>query len=200
MKTSKESEITLLTCELMRIFFEKNDLFSFALRFADDVVYASAGHCPPVHGKEEVVRAFKTALPVPCAVESETCEEKILDEKYVMAFYQGELLIDKLRKRVKANIVYRKAEDGSWNIVSLAFAVPSLKLNSNIFPIERKMLRSDKQKEREEMLIDFLLEGLSNKEIARRFSLAEITIKKALSKIYQRYEVKNRVELVKKIS
>ncbi|MBR3722936.1 MAG: response regulator transcription factor [Selenomonadaceae bacterium] len=200
MKTSKESEITLLTCELMRIFFEKNDLFSFALRFADDVVYASAGHCPPVHGKDEVVRAFKTALPVPCAVESETCEEKILDEKYVMAFYQGELLIDKLRKRVKANIVYRKAEDGSWNIVSLAFAVPSLKLNSNIFPIERKMLRSDKQKEREEMLIDFLLEGLSNKEIARRFSLAEITIKKALSKIYQRYEVKNRVELVKKIS
>ncbi|MBO6178175.1 MAG: response regulator transcription factor [Selenomonadaceae bacterium] len=200
MKTSKESEITLLTCELMRIFFEKNDLFSFALRFADDVVYASAGHCPPVHGKEEVVRAFKTALPVPCAVESETCEEKILDEKYVMAFYQGELLIDKLRKRVKANIVYRKAEDGSWNIVSLAFAVPSLKLNSNIFPIERKMLRSDKQKEREEMLIDFLLEGLSNKEIARRFSLAEITIKKALSKIYQRYEVKNRVELIKKIS
>ena len=200
MKTSKESEITLLTCELMRIFFEKNDLFSFALRFADDVVYASAGHCPPVHGKEEVVRAFKTALPVPCAIESETCEEKILDEKYVVAFYQGELLIDKLRKRVKANIVYRKAEDGSWNIVSLAFAVPSLKLNSNIFPIERKMLRSDKQKEREEMLIDFLLEGLSNKEIARRFSLAEITIKKALSKIYQRYEVKNRVELVKKIS
>jgi len=200
MKTSKESEITLLTCELMRIFFEKNDLFSFALRFADDVVYASAGHCPPVHGKDEVVRAFKTALPVPCAVESETCEEKILDEKYVMAFYQGELLIDKLRKRVKANIVYRKAEDGSWNIVSLAFAVPSLKLNSNIFPIERKMLRSDKQKEREEMLIDFLLEGLSNKEIARRFSLAEITIKKALSKIYQRYEVKNRVELIKKIS
>lgn len=200
MKTSKESEITLLTCELMRIFFEKNDLFSFALRFADDVVYASAGHCPPVHGKDEVVRAFKTALPVPCAIESETCEEKILDEKYVVAFYQGELLIDKLRKRVKANIVYRKAEDGSWNIVSLAFAVPSLKLNSNIFPIERKMLRSDKQKEREEMLIDFLLEGLSNKEIARRFSLAEITIKKALSKIYQRYEVKNRVELVKKIS
>ena len=105
MRTSNDGEVAVLTRELMKVFFEKNDLFSFALRFADDVVYASAGHCPPVHGKDGVTRAFKSAVPVPCAIESETCEEKILDEKYVVAFYQGELLIDKLRKRVKANIV-----------------------------------------------------------------------------------------------
>ncbi|MBP3721838.1 MAG: hypothetical protein J6I62_01115 [Selenomonadaceae bacterium] len=36
--------------------------------------------------------------------------------------------------------------------------------------------------------------------MAKRLSLAEITIKKALSKIYQRFGVKNKTELLAKLT
>lgn len=52
---------------------------------------------------------------------------------------------------------------------------------------------------REREVTRLVMEGLSNAEIAERLSLAEITIKKHLSSIYQKTDVKNRRELMAKI-
>lgn len=53
--------------------------------------------------------------------------------------------------------------------------------------------------EREVDVTRLVLEGLSNVEIAQRLNLAEITIKKHLTSIYEKIGVKNRVELMAKI-
>jgi DNA-binding CsgD family transcriptional regulator/PAS domain-containing protein len=50
---------------------------------------------------------------------------------------------------------------------------------------------------REFEIIQHLMEGLQNKEIADKINVAEITVKKHLSSIYRKLNVRNRVELVK---
>jgi DNA-binding NarL/FixJ family response regulator len=49
--------------------------------------------------------------------------------------------------------------------------------------------------EREKKLVQMLRNGMPIRDIAASFGLAEITIKKALAKLYQRYNVKNRSRL-----
>ena len=48
----------------------------------------------------------------------------------------------------------------------------------------------------EQSLLDLLCAGLSNKEIAQRFGLAEVTIKARMSRLYRKYGVKTRVQLL----
>ena len=50
---------------------------------------------------------------------------------------------------------------------------------------------------REFEIIQHLMEGMQNKEIADKINVAEITVKKHLSSIYRKLNVRNRVELVK---
>jgi DNA-binding NarL/FixJ family response regulator len=45
-------------------------------------------------------------------------------------------------------------------------------------------------------ILRFLEQGLSNKEIARRLAVAPVTIKSHLTKLYRRFEVKTRLELL----
>jgi DNA-binding NarL/FixJ family response regulator len=48
----------------------------------------------------------------------------------------------------------------------------------------------------ERNLLDLLYEGLSNKEMAARLGLAEVTIKARMSRLYRKYGVKTRVQLL----
>ncbi|GGA65868.1 LuxR C-terminal-related transcriptional regulator [Ornithinibacillus halotolerans] len=52
---------------------------------------------------------------------------------------------------------------------------------------------------REQDIVQLILEGKPIIEIANDLYIAEITVKKALSRIYQKANVKNRIQLVKKI-
>ncbi|MGC5327692.1 LuxR C-terminal-related transcriptional regulator [Brevibacillus sp. SYSU BS000544] len=52
---------------------------------------------------------------------------------------------------------------------------------------------------REQEITSLLLEGLTNKEIADRLYISEITVKKALSLIFQKTNSKNRSQLVKNL-
>ena len=47
----------------------------------------------------------------------------------------------------------------------------------------------------EKKLVRMLRNGIQIRDIAAEFGLAEITIKKALAKLYQKYNVKNRSRL-----
>lgn len=57
-------------------------------------------------------------------------------------------------------------------------------------------LPEDALSPRETFLLQCLSQGLSNKAIARKVNVAEITIKKQLSKLYERFGVKGRTELL----
>jgi DNA-binding NarL/FixJ family response regulator len=48
----------------------------------------------------------------------------------------------------------------------------------------------------ESVILDLLLEGSSNKDIASRLGLAEVTVKSRLTRLYKRYSVRTRLELV----
>lgn len=50
--------------------------------------------------------------------------------------------------------------------------------------------------EREADLLPFIMEGYSNKEIAKKLFIAEITVKKHLQKIFEKTHAKNKVELM----
>lgn len=45
-------------------------------------------------------------------------------------------------------------------------------------------------------LLQMLAEGLSNKEIAERTTVAEVTVKMRLTRLYRRFDVRSRVQLV----
>jgi two-component system response regulator DevR len=46
------------------------------------------------------------------------------------------------------------------------------------------------------VVLSLLLEGLSNKEIAARLGMAEVTVKSRLTRLYKKYGVRTRLELV----
>ena len=48
----------------------------------------------------------------------------------------------------------------------------------------------------ERALLGFLNEGLANKEIAARLNLAEVTIKSRLGRLYKRFGVNTRLQLL----
>ena len=48
----------------------------------------------------------------------------------------------------------------------------------------------------DQLLLTMLDEGLSNKEMASRLGLAEVTIKTRLSRLYRRFGVNSRVQLL----
>ena len=50
--------------------------------------------------------------------------------------------------------------------------------------------------EDEDPVLNLLLEGASNKEIAARLGLAEVTVKSRLTRLYKKYGVRTRLELV----
>lgn len=53
---------------------------------------------------------------------------------------------------------------------------------------------------REKLVIQRVKEGRTNKEIAQELNVAEITIKKQLSLLYHRFQVKNRTQLLHAVS
>lgn len=53
---------------------------------------------------------------------------------------------------------------------------------------------------REKQLVELILQGLRNKEIAARVYLSESTVKAYLSRIYRKYQVKNRAQLICKLT
>jgi RNA polymerase sigma factor (sigma-70 family) len=51
--------------------------------------------------------------------------------------------------------------------------------------------------QREKEIIELICEGLSNKEIATKLSVSENTVKATLNRIYKKYKISSRTQLVK---
>lgn len=56
--------------------------------------------------------------------------------------------------------------------------------------------RSDVMSPRERALVDLLAKGLTNKEIANKVGVAEVTVKFHLAKLYKRFRVQTRLQLL----
>lgn len=60
-------------------------------------------------------------------------------------------------------------------------------------PVAQQLVAGD---ENEQVLLHLLRDGLSNKEIAARLGVAEVTVKSRLTRLYRRYGVKTRLQLL----
>lgn len=66
----------------------------------------------------------------------------------------------------------------------------------SLTPAKGRPLKEEVFSAREKLVIQRVKEGRSNKEIAQEVNVAEITIKKQLSLLYHRFQVKNRTQLL----
>lgn len=201
-KSDTERDVLTFAGELMRKFYTKNDFSSFIESLSRDAfIVLKSGKI--VEGKDNIETTFADSVFFPCNAEKEEASIKELGENLYLAHIITALTSSDFigTKNARADLILRANDDGKAEVVSLLLSqFQESSLGNNVFPVDKKLPRRTKGAAREEVLINFILDGLSNKEIAKRLSLAEITIKKALSKIYQRFNVKNRGELLAKIS
>lgn len=202
MKTDDvSSNIVDFTSDVMRKFFEDNDFSSLIAHLSPDVLISvkSGGF---ITNKEDAVKTLEISRYFKCKAEEKDCKVKELSDNLYLADYLAALTSADFAgvRNVRATLVINNAKK-SYKITYLSFSrICDNNSCCNVFPVEKKLPRKERGAAREEMLINFVLEGLNNKEIAKRLSLAEITIKKALSKIYQRFGVKNKSELLAKLT
>lgn len=69
-------------------------------------------------------------------------------------------------------------------------------LSYSLTPAKGRPLKEASFTAREKLVIRRVKEGRTNKEIAQELNVAEITVKKQLSLLYQRFQVKNRTQLL----
>ncbi|MCD2436454.1 helix-turn-helix transcriptional regulator [Acidaminococcus sp. NSJ-142] len=65
-----------------------------------------------------------------------------------------------------------------------------------LVPVTDPTVEENKLNPRDLLIIQRVKEGRTNKEIAEELNVAEITVKKQLSSLYQRYKVHNRNQLL----
>lgn len=93
----------------------------------------------------------------------------------------------------------RPTEASAPGTAAMSAAVPAAvsPVRSAVAPAPGKLARLS---EREQEVATLVLEGYTNAEIAERLFVSEVTVKKHLTSIFQKLEVKNRVSLVKAIT
>lgn len=198
-KSDNERDVLTLAGDAIRQFFVDNDFSSFAhLLNANAIMALKNGGL--ILGNENIEKILKMSTYFRCKIENEAVDIKKTDNGLYFVSYSVDLSSDDFSglRSLQANLIVN-VENG-FDIMFISFAdVLSYEKLGNIFPVEKKHVRRRVSAAREELLIKYLKEGLGNKEIASRFSLAEISIKKALAKIYRRFDVKNRGELLEKL-
>lgn len=201
-KSDNKRNILAFTGDVMRKFYVDNDFSSLISNLSDDAL-VSLKNGAVISGKENIEDTLNNSVLFPCKIEKEESSIKELGKDlYLINIITVLVSSDFVGVRtIRTEFILRANKDNSSEILTLTFAqIIDTSSEKGMFPAEKKLPRRNRGAAREKILINFIMDGLSNREIAKRLSLAEITIKKALSKIYQRFNVKNRTELVTKLS
>ena len=218
---NEEQEILDLTRRLIRAFFVENNLDLFFDYMAPDIIWVGAAKSSHAEGREEVKKAFVQGLPsmFACKLYDEFCRAAPLGDDHWLCIINNDVEpqnteLYTMRECQHSTFVYRRmprpqvldAEKGiqrKWEIVHLNNSIAWSKLaEKELFALQaarksRRLFRdSHKTDSRERLIVTLLRQGLSNREIAEHMSIAEITVKKALSKLYEKYGVTNRTGLL----
>ncbi|WP_428407265.1 response regulator transcription factor [Hyphococcus sp.] len=108
-----------------------------------------------------------------------------LEFKYVTRVYAGEIYLVLMAAAFTAL--------GAWAGARLTRKSPP-----PAFEVNRAALSSLGITEREHETLSALADGLSNKEIARRFNVSPNTVKTQISSLYEKLEVSRRTQAVQK--
>jgi DNA-binding NarL/FixJ family response regulator len=151
-----------------------------------DIVLLDA-RLPGISGPEACRRLLESHPDLPVIIVSTYSDEELVDE-CITAGARGFVVKDIERFSLKQSI---RAVHRGEGIIAPAVARPlleRLRRPDSAAPGQRRL--SDSQLE----ILRLMAEGLSNKEIAGRVHLSEHTVKSHAQEIFQKLEVRNRVQ------
>ena len=212
MRSTAENQIKIISRKIMHTIFVENRLdYVFSL-LAPDVYYLGSGKNMQAEGKKkfEFFLSKAYANPFSCTI----LQEKYLTKRIGWDHWLCEVIVDMAVGSSGAEpipecrhetFLFRRCKDakqGEWELVHIHTSVA----NNRVSPEEMLAIQQanrtrrnthlyDGLTEREKKLVQMLRSGMQIRDIAAGFGLAEITIKKALAKLYHRYNVKNRSRL-----
>ena len=212
MRSTAENQIKILSRKIMHTVFIENSLdYVFSL-LSPDIYYLGSGKNMQAEGKKKVefflTKAYRDVFPYTIV------QEKYLTKRIGWDHWLCEAIVDMTMGSSGAEPIpecrhetflfrrCKEAKQGEWELVHIHTSVA----NDRVSPEEMLAIQQanrtrrnthlyDGLTEREKKLVQMLRSGMQIRDIAAGFGLAEITIKKALAKLYHKYNVKNRSRL-----
>ena len=212
MRSTAENQIKILSRKIMHTVFVENRLdYAFSL-LSPDIYYLGSGKNMQAEGKKKVefflTKAYRDVFPYTIV------QEKYLTKRIGWDHWLCEAIVDMTVNSPKLlpcsecrheTFLFRRRKDvksGEWELVHIHTSVTNDRISPEAMLAIQQANRTrrnthlyDGLTDREKKLVQMLRSGMQIRDIAAGFGLAEITIKKALAKLYHRYNVKNRSRL-----
>ncbi len=212
MRSTAENQIKIISRKIMHTLFVENRLDYVFTLLAPDVYYLGSGKNMQAEGKKKLEFFLSKAYANPSACT--ILQEKYLTKRIGWDYWLCEAIVDMTMKPPgedpypecrHESFLFRRRKDvkpGEWELVHIHSSVTNYRLPADEMLAIQQANRTrrnthlyDGLTEREKKLVQMLRSGMQIRDIAAEFCLAEITIKKALAKLYHRYNVKNRSRL-----
>lgn len=214
MRGTAENLIKIISRKIVHSYFGENKLDYLFSMLAADVFYLGAGKNMQAEGRKKVefflTKAYDNLLP--CTIEQEKYMTKRLGWDHWMCEAVCDLTVankdgSSSEDCLHETFIFRRRKDKKpglpdWELVHFNTSIATAKISPEEMleiQLSNKSHRNphlyDGLTDREKKLVKMIRSGTQIRDIAASFGLAEITIKKALAKIYHRYNVKNRSRL-----
>ncbi len=214
MRNTSENKIKHLAKKLVHSYFDEHRLDFLFSQLAADVYYLGGGKNMQAEGKKKVqfflTKAFHNVPP--CTIILEKYTTKRIGWEHWLCEVVCDLTVNRpdrepYDKCLHQTLLFRRRKDvppeqNEWELVHIntSFTTPSVSEEEMLAIQQSNRNRRNTQlyadlTEREKKLVKMLRSGIPIRDIAESFGLAEITIKKALAKLYHKYNVKNRSRL-----
>ena len=214
MRGTAENQIKFISKKLVRSFFIERKLDYLFSLLAADAYYLGAGKNMQAEGKKKVeffiTKAYGTLLP--CNVIQEKYTTKRIGWDHWLCEVVCDLKVteegrESEQECLHETLLFRRCKDvkpdrNEWELAYIHNSFTTKRISpEEMLAIEianknqGNLHLYDGLSDCEKRLVRFLRTGMPIRDIADEFGLAEITIKKALAKLYHRYNVKNRSRL-----
>lgn len=214
MRGTAENQIKFISKKLVRSFFIDRKLDYLFSLLAADAYYLGSGKNMQAEGKKKVeffiTKAYGTLLP--CTV----IHDKYITKRIGWDHWLCEVVCDlhvteegreAEQECLHETLLFRRCKDAKsdhtgWELVYIHNSITTKRISPEEMLAIQQANRTrrnthlyDGLTDREKKLVRMIRSGIQIRDIAAEFGLAEITIKKALAKLYHRYNVKNRSRL-----
>ena len=214
MRGTAENQIKFISKKLVRSFFTEHKLDYLFSLLAADAYYLGSGKNMQAEGKKKVeffiTKAYGT-LPSYCATQEKYTTKRVGWDHWLCEVICDLQLTEEGREAeqecLHETLLFRRSKDSKtehkeWELVYIHNSFTAKRTSPEemlAIQLANKNRRNphiyDGLTDREKKLVRMLRNGMPLRDIAGEFGLAEITIKKALAKLYHRYNVKNRSRL-----
>mgnify|MGYP002868516539 FL=1 len=207
-----ENQLKVIARKIIHTYFGENNMEYLFSMLASDVYYLGAGKNMQAEGKRKV-QYFLTKSAnnlFPCII----TQEKYLTKRIGWEHWLCEAVCDldvtapqneTYQECLHETFLFRRRKDtkkNEWELIHIHASVTTPRISPEEMMAIQLANKNRKNKhlyvgltDREKKLIRMLRSGMPIRDIAANFDLAEITIKKALAKLYHKYNVKNRSRL-----